>query len=150
MPKLAECVDCIAEGITTWRPVTGVRVKRCATHVRAKKKADKQRSRDNRRRNTYGLTEEDHRELLARQGGLCAICGPVTGNRGARRDLSTDHDHKCCNGPTSCGRCVRGLLCSTCNTILGRWRDNPLVPLRMIQYLDNPPWQQILKERDHE
>jgi hypothetical protein len=36
-----------------------------------------------------------------------------------RRHLNVDHDHRCCPGERSCGKCVRGLLCRTCNRIEG-------------------------------
>jgi hypothetical protein len=80
----------------------------------------------------YNLPPENYRALLAQQDGLCAICQKWRAN-------SVDHDHKCCDGPFSCGKCVRGLLCRTCNTILGRWRDDPATFLRAAQYLTEPP-----------
>lgn len=141
--KKPECHDCLAEGVQRWRPVEGVRVKRCATHRRAKKVAQKSRNRDRRVLTTYGMTPEQWEALNAFQGGLCAICGPWTGNRGASRSLSTDHDHSCCAGPTSCGKCVRGLLCGTCNTFIGRIRDNFEVAQSMASYLQYPPTQQL-------
>lgn len=57
----------------------------------------------------YGLTTEQFTDLLARQGGGCAIClGPANGKGGT---FHVDHDH-------STGA-VRGLLCHGCNTALG-------------------------------
>jgi hypothetical protein len=71
----------------------------------------------------FGLTEESYAELLAAQGGGCAICGaPPTESR----QLCVDHDHACCPERRSCcGRCVRGLLCSPCNTAVGSMADDP-------------------------
>ena len=57
-----------------------------------------------------------------------------------------DHYHKCCPGKTSCGKCVRGLLCGNCNTILGRQRDDAEVFFRMGRYLLDPPAQKIIAE----
>lgn len=34
--------------------------------------------------------------------------------------LIIDHDHACCDKSTSCGKCVRGMLCVSCNNRLGR------------------------------
>lgn len=55
--------------------------------------------------------------MLAEQGGGCAICGSAVW-------LVVDHDHACCAGPSSCGACVRGILCGECNTIIGRVNDD--------------------------
>ena len=71
----------------------------------------------------YGLTEAGYTELLARQAGVCAICGrpPV------KRMLAIDHDH-------ATGR-VRGLLCGGCNQGLGHFQDDPACLLAAASYL---------------
>lgn len=69
-----------------------------------------------------GVTEARYLELLAAQGGGCAICG--TTDPGASR-FHIDHDHGCCPTDPSCGRCIRGVLCRGCNMALGIMADNP-------------------------
>lgn len=59
----------------------------------------------------YGITVEQYERMLTDQGGVCAICTRKPG----RVRLSVDHDHTCCPGRGSCGKCVRGLLCKSCN-----------------------------------
>ncbi|MEW2245673.1 endonuclease VII domain-containing protein [Streptomyces sp. NPDC026666] len=71
---------------------------------------------------TYSLPPAQHEALLTEQGGVCAVCGRTDRSGKA---LAVDHDHSCCSGPRSCGRCVRGLLCSRCNFGLGRFSDDP-------------------------
>ena len=88
---------------------------------------------------TYGITAEDYFAILARQGGGCGVCG----RKLVRKRYSVDHDHSCCAGPTSCGNCVRGLLCSACNTFIGYCHDDPDAGTRMATYLTTPPAMQI-------
>lgn len=95
-------------------------------------------------RKTYALVDGAYDALKEAQGGVCAICRRATG---ATRKLSVDHDHRCCNGPVSCGRCVRGLLCRPCNDMLGHMRDDPDAFVRAVVYLRNPPAQEAAKAR---
>ena len=75
-------------------------------------------------RKKYGLTVEEHDEMLAAQGGGCAICG-----RAPRPDISlhVDHDHET--------GAVRGLVCFRCNNALGDLNDDPALLDRAATYL---------------
>jgi hypothetical protein len=39
-------------------------------------------------------------------------------------DLQVDHIHACCTGASSCGMCVRGLLCHRCNLAVAAIENN--------------------------
>ena len=53
------CVDCLAEGVTTKRPiVSGVRKPRCASHTRAHKKQSKFNAHGRTVEKTYGIAQE--------------------------------------------------------------------------------------------
>jgi hypothetical protein len=95
--------------------------------------------RDLRAQRTYNLPPGRYEELYREQGGVCYICRRANGKTKA---LSVDHDHSCCSGKTSCGKCVRGLLCGGCNyKILGHLRDDVEALQRAIDYLNDPPAQ---------
>jgi len=81
----------------------------------------------------YKLTPEKYEAMLRAQEGCCAICG-TTEPRGRGR-WHIDHDHACCPGAKTCGKCVRGLLCSFCNYALGFFRDSPDFLLAGVDYL---------------
>lgn len=69
----------------------------------------------------YGITREQYQEKLEQQDGHCAICPATPEEVGT---LCVDHDHSCCPGPKTCGKCLRGLLCPRCNTAIGLLDDN--------------------------
>jgi hypothetical protein len=76
--------------------------------------------------------------MFNKQQGLCAACHhPETGltSLGRPRLLSVDHDHACCPGKKSCGKCIRGLLCRRCNVTLGWVEDTPDLLLNLVDYL---------------
>jgi hypothetical protein len=141
-PKPRRCTDCTAEGVTTQRkaPHPGPR---CATHHRAKRSQRKDAAWERRLEATYSITAEQYEAIYEAQGRRCAICRRATG---AKRRLAVDHDHACCNGPTSCGRCVRSLCCSTCNKLLGHIRDDLETAERIVHYLMDPPGKEVLAE----
>jgi hypothetical protein len=81
-----------------------------------------QRRRGNLRR--YGLTPEQYAMMYLEQDEACAIClapspsGP----------LHVDHDHVT--------GAVRQLLCTCCNTALGKFRESPEILARALEYLE--------------
>jgi hypothetical protein len=82
------------------------------------------------RKTAYGISEIDFKNLFDTQGGKCAICdfqfpSIMTGDRTKSPHL--DHCH-------SSGK-IRGLLCISCNTVLGRSGDSVEVLQKAIQYL---------------
>lgn len=81
----------------------------------------------------YGLTRDDYVNLEKSQNGVCKICGE---SEKYNKRLSVDHDRSCCSGQGSCGKCIRGLLCSTCNKVLGQVNDDKVLLQKMIDYLD--------------
>ena len=81
----------------------------------------------------YRLSVSGFDELLLSQGGKCAVC-PRTEPNG--HGWHVDHDHSCCSGTKSCGGCVRGVLCSGCNTALGMVKDDISILTGLIRYLE--------------
>lgn len=77
----------------------------------------------------YGITPADYQRMLVEQGHRCAICRqPETFVlRGKVKNLSIDHDH-------ATGR-VRGLLCGSCNSGIGYFREHPDILRAAIDYL---------------
>jgi len=81
----------------------------------------------------YNLTLEAFQAILARQSGGCAICR--TGTPGGSGTWHVDHDHACCPGRRSCGLCVRGLLCASCNRYLVPVVEGPWI-FAALRYLE--------------
>lgn len=88
----------------------------------------------------HGMTHVRMMDMIRAQDGLCPIClvklTPGTW-RSANTTPTVDHDHGCCPGQGSCGRCVRGVLCSLCNRMLGHAKDDPERLRMALKYLEN-------------
>lgn len=76
----------------------------------------------------YGLTQAQLIEMWANPRCSNPACG-------AEDRLHIDHDHACCPGDKSCGKCVRGLLCQNCNYALGNVKDSVDKLKGLIEYL---------------
>lgn len=74
-------------------------------------------SKDNDLRRNYSISLDDYNSMLAAQNYGCSLCGKSESENGKK--LAVDHWHGCRHQPTdkhkSCGRCIRSLLCNTCN-----------------------------------
>ncbi len=70
----------------------------------------------------YGITPERYEEMKTEQDGRCRICGVHEDD--LDKPLFIDHDHTHCGGEFGCPVCVRGLLCSGCNWLLGSVNDS--------------------------
>ena len=83
-------------------------------------------------KNAYKLTLEKFQEMVEQQNNCCAIClRPFSSNY----KPCVDHDHACCPGKHSCGQCIDGLLCKTCNYALGML-ENPVWAASAAKYLE--------------
>ena len=108
-----------ADGLQWW----------CRTCMResARNWARKNRARrpEDRRLSRYSLTPADYLALINSTNGACPICLDDFNMDDFNKTPVTDHDHSCCSGATTCGKCVRGLLCRQCNLTLGRFENGP-------------------------
>lgn len=108
---------------------------RVRANARAKKHRDKRTVSYKRAQllKRYGLTIVEFDAMCRAQNNLCAICGnpetaksPVTGSP---RAMTVDHDHVS-------GK-IRGLLCSTCNSGIGYFKDDLRRLRAAIAYLES-------------
>lgn len=75
-------------------------------------------------RRKYGITLAEYDEILAAQGGGCAICGEVPDEG---KSFHVDH----------LGETVRGILCMRCNNALGQLKEDVELAERSADYLDS-------------
>lgn len=79
----------------------------------------------------YGLTADEFVEVWADR-----TCSNLACRETAKR-MHVDHDHSCCEVPPFCGKCIRGLLCQSCNTALGHVYDSKQKLQGLIEYLES-------------
>lgn len=85
----------------------------------------------------HGLRPGQVAQMMEEQGGVCALCGSPGEVNGSRNPLSIDHDHDCCPSGTSCGECVRALLCYQCNHGIGQLKDDPELLRKAAAYVED-------------
>lgn len=86
-------------------------------HIKGKKRHDTEF------REKYGIGLHQYQVILEEQGGKCYLCGQQD-----FRNLAVDHCHK--TGT------VRRLLCTNCNTGLGKFMDNPDLLRKAAEYVE--------------
>lgn len=77
-----------------------------------------------------GISRDIYLKISEGQTHLCAICKREERMKGRGGDvipLAVDHCHACL--------AIRGLLCSDCNTAIGKAKDNPEILQAAIHYL---------------
>lgn len=84
------------------------------------------------RRTHFKLSPDDFQKRIEEQENKCKVCRETF-----IRTPHIDHDHACCSGKKSCGKCIRGLLCSNCNCGLGNFHDDIDRLEKAITYLKN-------------
>lgn len=92
-----------------------------------KGKESSRREASARRLRRYGLTDQTYRDLLAKQGDACAVCRRLLSELPPKQ-VAIDHCHR--------SGTVRGILCQSCNTMLGHARDNSDVLMSAAAYID--------------
>lgn len=77
----------------------------------------------------YDITLQQYDEMLEEQNNCCAICGTDVENcdKGSGNHLAVDHCHVTNK--------VRGLLCTSCNLLLGKAKDSITILQSAIKYL---------------
>lgn len=69
-------------------------------------------------------TPEDYDRVFKEQKGVCAVCEESCHSG---RKLAADHDHE--------RKIPRGLLCNSCNLMIGKAGDNPRILEEAARYL---------------
>lgn len=127
--RLTTCKTCRAE------QAAADYVARPAVYAERRRNVDTTKRRDARLRRHYGITVAQFDELLAAQGGVCAMCKRPPKSK----SLNVDHDHKT--------GLVRGLLCWHCNSrVIGGARDDIDLLRAGVAYLESPPAVAVLGE----
>lgn len=113
--------------VTEWHQEYDQTPERKAAHAaRERRRYDSkaEQARDRTLQKRYGITLDQYNDLLAQQGGVCAICKKACKSG---RLLAVDHDHE--TGER------RGLLCMNCNRAIGWLGDDPELIQAALDYV---------------
>ena len=105
--RMACCKQCRTAQQKKWRRIV-------PEYERKRYLGRKEETQERHLKRKYGITLSDYASMLEQQGGKCAICGKPEPEH---KKLDVDHCHKT--------KAVRGLLCTSCNRVLGHAWDSP-------------------------
>ena len=108
----------------SWNP----RCKPCVNKIaRYKHKANPLIRKNYHLRYNYGITLDEYNKKFNAQNGKCAICSTSkSGGKGTH--FYVDHNHTT--------KKIRGLLCHSCNFVIGNARENTDILTNAINYLE--------------
>lgn len=112
----SQCRPCKRRYITAWRKRNPGKVREY--NRRAEEKVG------GRRFWKYGITDAEIARMIRSQRGRCPICDRAE----PEIKLVVDHDH-------NTGK-VRSMLCQTCNTGIGKFKESPNILMAAIRYLE--------------
>jgi hypothetical protein len=121
--KSGRCQECHKACCAAWSAANPERKKANSAAWRA---AHPEYLKEGRLVRNYGLTLEQHAQMLMEQNGKCAIC---SGELKPGRGTQVDHCH-------TTGK-VRSLLCNHCNRGLGGFTDSPRKLREAANYLES-------------
>lgn len=108
--------------------------KSCESAKRRERNKNKPYNKSNHLRSKYGLSVEAFEKLAADQNYKCLICNKdldFSTNVNVPDKAQVDHCHET--------GMVRGILCFSCNTGIGKFNDSIELLNKAIDYLNNPP-----------
>lgn len=113
--KSSHCRTCNNLRAKTW---TKVNIKKVSLSARKRHLLSK-----------FGMSLEDFNVMLLQQDNCCGICGCEGDSpRVKQKNFCVDHSHNT--------RAVRGILCDSCNLILGYANDDVALLKKCITYLE--------------
>lgn len=86
-------------------------------------------------KNSYGISLDDYNKMLESQNNCCAICK----TKHIDSKLFVDHDHET--------RLVRGLLCTKCNTAIAFFKEDWMLLVLAVGYLNK--WGKVDVDKDY-
>lgn len=124
------CIRCGEQDATQFYKHVRSECKACSCKRNsARQKGNHEHHRRRHLRRAYGITPEFYDAELAKQHGLCALCGRPPDETDLQKILVVDHDHET--------RAFRGLIHGRCNCILGYAKDDTAVLMSAIDYLNH-------------
>jgi len=116
------CKPCNSARHDAWRRQN---LAKMAEDQKRRRQADPGRWHEYGLKKSYGLERGAFARMLQEQNGCCAICG--TDKPGGKGRFHVDHCH-------DTGK-VRGLLCSSCNLVIGHFHHSVSTLVSAINYL---------------